>query len=105
MLSNKKHIKGLKGHRSAFVLPWTLHCRAPKKTVQDLVFFLAYFRVCILFLHCTLSSPSIILDHFFVHRGTLSGLKGPSWTFMDPKMELVRLISEKCPPGSLRGLN
>ena len=34
-----------------------------------------------------LLAPPIILEHFFGHCGTLSGLKGPSWTFMDPKMD------------------
>ena len=32
-------------------------------------------------------APLTILEHFFGHCGTLSGLKGPSWTFMDPKMD------------------
>ena len=27
-------------------------------------------------------APPIILEHFFGHCGTLSGLNGPSWTFM-----------------------
>ena len=29
----------------------------------------------------------IILEHFFGHCGPLSGLKRPSWTFMDPRMD------------------
>ena len=39
-------------------------------------------------------APLSMLEHFFGHCGTLSGLKGPSWTFMDPKMDPARLISE-----------
>ena len=59
-------------------------------------------------------APPIILEHFFGHCGTLSGLKGPSWTFMDlrmdPKMDPARQIFrgpliEKGPPGSLHGPN
>ena len=32
-------------------------------------------------------APPIILEYFFGHCGTLSGLKGPSWTFMDPRID------------------
>ena len=63
-----------------------IHSRQNKKGTF-LIFAQPYFRVCIPFLHFTLSSPSNHLEHFFGHCGTLLGLKGPSWTFMDPKMD------------------
>ena len=33
------------------------------------------------------------LEHFCGHCGTLPRLRGPSWTFMDPKMDPARLNS------------
>ena len=42
-------------------------------------------------------APLTILKHFLGYCGTLSGLKGPSWTLMDPqmdpKLDPARLIS------------
>ena len=43
-------------------------------------------------------APLTMLDHLFGHCPTLPRLRGPSWTFMDPKMDPrmdpARLISE-----------
>ena len=40
-----------------------------------------YYVVCYVVAHLT------ILENFLGHCGTLPGLKGPSWTFMDPQMD------------------
>ena len=71
--------------------------RAPKmnlKIFEPLSGCICYFYI----IHYTLYilAPLTMLEHFCGHCGTLPRLRGPSWTFMDPKrdpkMDPARLI-------------
>ena len=78
---------------------WTFNrpYRAPKmdlKIFEPLSGCICYFYI----IHYTLYilAPLTMLEHFCGHCGTLPRLRGPSWTFMDPKrdpiMDPARLI-------------
>ena len=100
ILSNKKHIKGLKGHKSLLLtsLGRFMDPAGPLKlTVPYLIIFEPISGCVYHFYIVHYLAPLTILEHFFGHCGTHSGLKGPSWTFMDPqmdsKMDPARLIA------------
>ena len=70
---------------------------APKMDLKIFEYFGASFRLCLPFLHYTLSRPSSHVGTLFWSLWNSTKAQGPSWTFMDPqmdpKMDPPRLIS------------
>ena len=96
--------------------PWSFHgpYRAPEIDGPGHYNFQAYFRVCIPFLYCTLSSPSNHFGTLFWSlwnsiraQGTLLDLHGPQNGPQNGPCEanFRGPLIEKGPPGSLHGPN
>ena len=62
--------------------PWSFHgpCRAPKVDDPGSYDFQPYLGSYYHFYIVHYVAPLKILEHFLGHCGSLSGLKGPSWT-------------------------